>query len=270
MAPNRLASLNDSPAGTGRPLRDSMRVNAAYALYLLSAGWLTTSVVFESSRRANGAAVLRARQKISTHSASYLHRLARMGCIRCEYEGFEDSDDWRSSLICANHPSIFDALLLFQKFPAADCVVGANPWRHPLFSILARQAGYIPSLPALGMVKQTRQVIRQGGNIMVFPEGTRTRDGALARFQDGFALAAIKSGAAVRTIFIECTSRFLGRAISLQSPLEMPIHFRLSTGEVFHPGPGENARAFSQALEEYFRARLVREGEAIRRTGSRA
>lgn len=116
------------------------------------------------------------------------------------------------------------------------------------------------------MVKETRKVISQGGNIIVFPEGTRTRDAALTHFQDGFALAAIKSGAAIRTVFIECTSRFLGKAISLGSPLEMPIHFRLSTGDVFRPGPEESARAFSHALEEYFRERLVREGEVIRRS----
>ena len=101
--------------------------------------------------------------------------------------------------------------------------------------------------------------------MIVFPEGTRTREGALGPFLDGFALAAIKGGAAVRTIFIECTSRFLGKAISFKSPLEMPIHFRLSTGQVFHPAPRANARDFSQTLEEYFRQRLIREGEAIRR-----
>ena len=266
MVTNRFASVENSSSGTDRPLRDSLRVNAAYGLYLFSASWLTASVLFGSPTGRNSAASLQVRQKISSHSARYLDRLARMGCIHCEYGGFEDCADWRGSLICANHPSILDALLLFQKFPNACCVVGTNPWKHPLFSILARQAAFIPSLPALGMVKETRQVIGQGGNIIVFPEGTRTRDAALTRLQDGFALAAIKSGATVRTIFIECTSRFLGKAISLRSPLEMPIHFRLSTGDVFRPGPGESARAFSHALEEYFRARLMREGEAIRRS----
>jgi len=266
MVTNRFASVENSSTRTDRPLRDSLRVNAAYSLYLFSASWLTASVLFRSPTRRNSAASLQARQKISSHSARYLDRLARMGCIHCEYEGFEDCADWRGSLICANHPSILDALLLFQKFPNACCVVGTNPWKHPLFSILARQAAFIPSLPALGMVKETRKVISQGGNIIVFPEGTRTREAALTHFQDGFALAAIKSGATVRTIFIECTSRFLGKAISLRSPLEMPIHFRLSTGDVFRPGPGESARAFSQTLEGYFRAKLVREGEAIRRS----
>lgn len=270
MVTNRLALVENSSTETDRPLRDSLRVNAAYGLFFLGASWLTASVLFGSLSRRSSAASLQARQKISAFSAGYLDRLARMGCIHCDYEGFEDCADWRGSLICANHPSIFDALLLFQKFPDANCVVGANPWSHPLFSILARQAAYIPSLPALGMVKETRRVIKEGGNIIVFPEGTRTREGALGPFQDGFALAAIKSGAAVRTIFIECTSRFLGKAITLQSPLEMPIRFRLSAGEVFHPSPGENARAFSHALEQYFHARLVREGEAIRRSEPRA
>lgn len=253
-----------------RPLRDSVRLHAAYALYLASASWLAASVLLRLPARRDEASNLRAREIISRHSARYLDQLFRMGCIRCEYVGFEDSSNWRASLLCANHPSIFDALLLFQNFPHAACVVGTNPWRHPLFSIPARQAAYIPSLPALRMVKETRSVLSQGGNMIVFPEGTRTREGALGPFLDGFALSAIKGGATVRTIFIECTSRFLGKAISFKSPLDMPIHFRISTGEVFHPGPDERARYFSQTLEKYFRARLLREGEAILRTDCHA
>jgi len=275
MAIDRLASVENSATAPvsrseSRPLRDSVRLHAAYALYLASASWLAASVLLRLPARRDEASNLRAREIISRHSARYLDQLFRMGCIRCEYVGFEDSSNWRASLLCANHPSIFDALLLFQNFPHAACVVGTNPWRHPLFSIPARQAAYIPSLPALRMVKETRSVLSHGGNMIVFPEGTRTREGALGPFLDGFALSAIKGGATVRTIFIECTSRFLGKAISFKSPLEMPIHFRISTGEVFHPGPDERARDFSQTLEKYFRARLLREGEAILRTDCHA
>ena len=248
-----------------RPQRDSARHHAAYALYLASATWLVVSMLLRHRSGAYEKASFRAREMISLHSSRYLDRLALMGCIRCEYVGFEDSLNWRGSLLCANHPSIFDALLLFEKFPHAACVVGTNPWRHPLFSIPARRAAYIPSLPALRMVKETRRVITEGGNMIVFPEGTRTREGALGPFLDGFALAAIKSRAAVRTIFIECTSRFLGKAISFKSALEMPIRFRLSTGEVFYPSAHASAQDFSQELEEYFRQRLIREGEAIRK-----
>jgi len=270
MAINRLASVENSATAPtsrseGRPLRESVRLHAAYALYLASASWLAACVLLRFPSRRDEASHLRVREIISRHSSRYLVQLGRMGCIRCEYVGFENSSNWRGSLLCANHPSIFDALLLFQNFPHAACVVGTNPWRHPLFSIPARRAAYIPSLPALRMVKETRSVVSQGGNMIVFPEGTRTREGELGPFVDGFALAAIKGGATVRTIFIECTSRFLGKVISLRSPLEMPIHFRLSAGEVFHPGPNESARDFSQTLEEYFRQRLIREGEAIRR-----
>ena len=250
-----------------RPRSDAARLNAAYALYLAGATWLTATVLFKSSFQLGGKSSLWAREIISRHSARYLTQLERLGCIQCEYVGFEDSSNWQGSLLCSNHPSIFDALLLFQKFPHAACVVGVNPWRHPLFFIPARQAAYIPSFPALRMVKETRRLVSQGGSMIVFPEGTRTREGALAPFHDGFALAAIKGGAAVRTLFIECTSRFLGKSISFKNPLEMPIRFRISTGDVFHPGPCENARDFSQTLEKYFRENLIREGEAIRRTG---
>ena len=272
MAINRLASVENSlsaPARpASRPLRDSARLHAAYALYLTGATWLAASVLFKFPAGGIEKKQLRARDIISRHGARYLDRLTRMGCIRREYEEFEESSTWQGSLICANHPSILDALLLFQKFPQAACVVGASPWKHPLLSIPAREAGYIPSLPALRMIKESRRVVARGGNMIVFPEGTRTGGGALGPFHDGFALAAIKSGATVRTLFIECTSRFLGKAFSFRALLEMPICFRISTGAVFHPGPGENARDFSKTLERYFRERLLREGDAIRRDRS--
>jgi 1-acyl-sn-glycerol-3-phosphate acyltransferase len=247
-----------------------VRLHAAYALYLASATWLTACVLFRLPPRKDQTSDLQAREIISRHSAKYLDQLGRMGCIRCEYVGFEDCSNWRGSLLCANHPSIFDALLLFQIFPHAACVVGTNPWRHPLFSIPAKQAAYIPSLPALSMIKETRRVVSQGGNMIIFPEGTRTREGELEPFLDGFALAAIKGGATVRTIFIECTSRFLGKTISFKSPLQFPIHFRVSIGKVFQPAPNESARDFSQTLEKYYRQSLIRKGEAIRRSDSQA
>ncbi len=106
--------------------------------------------------------------------------------------------------------------------------------------------------------------------MIIFPEGTRTREGELEPFLDGFALAAIKGGATVRTIFIECTSRFLGKTISFKSPLQFPIHFRVSIGKVFQPAPNESARDFSQTLEKYYRQSLIRKGEAIRRSDSQA
>jgi hypothetical protein len=247
---------------------DFARLNAAYMLYLASATWLAAMVILTAPNRRGGQSSFRARELISRHSTGYLARLERMGCIECEYVGFDDSLKWQGSLLCANHPSIFDALLLFRKFPHAACVVGRNPWRHPLFSIPARHASYIPSFPALRMVKETQNLVSRGGSMIVFPEGTRTRDGALASFHDGFALAAIKSGATVRTLFIECTSRFLSKSISFKNSLEMPIRFRISTGDIFHPRPSENTRDFSRTLEMYFRENLVREGEVIRRVRS--
>jgi 1-acyl-sn-glycerol-3-phosphate acyltransferase len=239
---------------------------------MASISWLAASLIWNSDHRNHALSILRAREMISHHCARFLARLDRLGCIVCEYEGFEDARDWHSSLLCANHPSLFDALLLFQKISTRCLRRGTESLETPPFSLVARQAAYIPSLPALRMLKETRRVVAEGGCLIVFPEGTRTGEGALGRFHEGFALAAIKGAATVRTIFIECTSRFLGKTFSLRSALRMPIRFRISTGEVFHPSYNDCARSFSKSLETYFRESLVRDGESIRRvepTGQR-
>lgn len=266
MATERLPSPEkppSSPEGSGASAK--ARLRAAYFLYFAGISWLAAVLLAKPATGNPRAACLQTRETVGRHSRNYLIRLAKMNCVHCEFIGFEDARAWRSSIICPNHPSILDAIFLFQQFPQAGCVVGINPWRHPLLSIPSRRAMYIPVHPALGMVKKSRQLLEDGGNMIVFPEGTRTPEGALGTFHDGFALAAIKAGATVRTVFIECSSMFLGKKFDFTGRTRLPIHFRISTGGVFHPAPTEDARVFSNSLEDYFRGRLRRVGDRISR-----
>jgi hypothetical protein len=245
---------------------ERIRLRMAYTLYFAGVSRLSVELVFKNIGREREATKRLARETLSRLSGKFLARLSRMDCVHCEFIGFEQAAEWTHSLVCANHPSILDALFLFQKLPQASCVVGTNPWSDRLLSVPARQALYVPGQPALRMVKKIRQTIEEGGNMILFPEGTRTPSGALGPFHDGFALAAIKARATVRTVFIECTSMFLGKGFSFAAGARLPIHFRFSTGAVFSPKPDADAREFSQELEEYFRRRLRREG-GIHRVG---
>lgn len=209
------------------------------------------------------------RRIVQEHCAAFLRRLDDMGHLHVEFDGFGDVADWRGSVVCPNHPSLLDALFLFSKIPDVDCVIGRNPWRDPLLAIPSRWAGYVPSEPAGTMLRECRRRLAGGANIMIFPEGTRTADGELNRLQCGFALPAIRAGAVVRTIFIECDSMALGKGFSFFKNAHPPLRFRISTGEVFVPQRGVRARDFSREIEEYFRANLRRDGDRISRIPSR-
>lgn len=216
----------------------------------------------DTDREADVAAV---RSRLSTGSGLFFSSLSSRHLVRCEFEGFDDVASWKGSIVCANHPSILDAICFFWKIPGIGCVVGTNPWSNPLLSLPARLADFVPRDPALRMLKECRQRLLRGENILLFPEGTRTTRGALNPFHDGPALLAVKARSPIRTVFIETNSLFLGKGYSFFKPTTEPIVFRFSVGEIFHPGAAETPRDLSRRLEGYYRERLGREGDRIYR-----
>lgn len=266
MATNRQQANRTPPAhGTGfvasameSPPMGRLSQARAHGAFFARSVWLSLALL-----AAPGSA--NPRGIVQRHCAAFLRRLGEMGQLYVEFEGFEDAADWRGSVVCPNHPSLLDALFLFSKIPEVDCVIGRNPWRDPLLAVPARRAGYVPSEPAGMMLRECRRRLEDGGNIVIFPEGTRTADGVLNGFQGGFALPAIQSGGSVRTVFIECDSMALGKGFSFFRNAHPPLRFRISTGEVFTATRRRRAREFSREIEWYFRANLHRDGDRISR-----
>jgi 1-acyl-sn-glycerol-3-phosphate acyltransferase len=210
-----------------------------------------------------GAGATEVRRRLGERCGEFFGDLSERGLVHCRWEGFEQAADWKGSIVVANHPTILDALWFFWRLPGIGCVVGANPWGNPLLSHPARRAAFVPRDPALRMLKEGRRRLGHGENILLFPEGTRTTLGALNPFFAGPALLAVKSGAPVRTVFIECDSLFLGKGYSFLGRTPGKIEFRFSTGEVLRPVCSETARAFARRMEEHYRAQLGREDGGI-------
>jgi len=261
---NRVLPFSDSASGFGLlPVDGRLGPQRAYlSFYRRCVGfnlWLACRTP-DSDRAADVAEI---RSRLSRDCGRYLENLGARDLVHCRFDGLEEAVDWRGSIVVANHPSILDALCFFWKIPGIGCVVGTNPWGNPLLSRPARFADFVPRDPALGMFKECRRRLGRGENILLFPEGTRTSRGALNPFLEGPALIAVKSGAPVRTIFIECNSLFLGKGYSVFQRLREPIVFRFSPGEVFRGANGESARNLARRIEDYYRGELLREGDRI-------
>ena len=267
---NRVLPLHESPplivrdaiASSAREAGRFAQQRAFLSFYRRCVGFTAWLLLRSrvSDREADVAAI---RSRLSEYCRLYFSDLAARHLVHCEFEGFEDVASWKGSIVCANHPSILDALCFFWKIPGIGCVVGMRPWGNPLLSFPARQAEFVPRDPALRMLKECRQRLLRGENILLFPEGTRTTRGALNPFHDGPALLAVKARAPIRTVFIETNSLFLGKGYSVFKPTTEPIVFRFSVGEVFQPRPGESARDLSRRLEGHYRDRLGRDGDRI-------
>ena len=106
------------------------------------------------------------------------------------------------------------------------------------------------------MIKSCKQRLASGSNILIFPEGTRTRIPPLGEFHHGYALASLCAKAPIRTMFLECDSNYFGHGFSFFKPAPCPIRFRLTMGRVFEPEPNADPRVLSAEIEAYFRENL--------------
>ena len=109
-------------------------------------------------------------------------------------------DPRRSYVFLANHQSFYDIPALLAVIPSgARFAAKKSLFRIPVFGWAMAVAGFIP------IDRQDRSRAREafaaaaarlkaGTSVLFFPEGTRTRDGAMGPFERGGFLLALRSG----------------------------------------------------------------------------
>lgn len=144
---------------------------------------------------------------------------------RVEIEGLEHSAPGRAQILVANHQSMLDIWALMAAVPASLRFVAKKELsRIPVFSAACRAAGHVfidrtrageaaESIRAAG-----ERMRREGLTLVLFPEGTRSSDGALGRFRRGAFALAIETRADLVPVAIEGGGRILGRGAKRITP----------------------------------------------------
>ncbi|ODV09333.1 MAG: acyltransferase [Rubrivivax sp. SCN 70-15] len=159
------------------------------------------------------------------------------GLLRMDASALDAIADERGLIVVANHPSLLDALMLAARLPRAACVMKASLMRNPFLGPGARLARYIRNDSAHGMVRLAVDDLRAGGQLVLFPEGTRTVQAPVNPFRPGFTLIAKLAGAPIQTVFIDTDSPYLGKGWPLWRLPPLPIVFTVRLGRRFAPSP---------------------------------
>jgi 1-acyl-sn-glycerol-3-phosphate acyltransferase len=134
--------------------------------------------------------------------------------VDIDASGLERLDPRASYLFAANHQSIYDIPILFWTLPLQVRILAkASLGRFPFLGWHLARTGHVlvdRSNPGPQIFRQVRRLMQAGVSLMVFPEGTRSVDGRVARFKGGIFLMAIEAGLPVVPVAIE-GSRFVMR-----------------------------------------------------------
>jgi 1-acyl-sn-glycerol-3-phosphate acyltransferase len=174
------------------------------------------------------------------------------GQLRLHADALDVLRDEAGLVIVANHPSLLDAMMLVARLPRCACVMKASLMRNPLLASGALLARYIPNDSAHGMVRRAVADLREGGQLLMFPEGTRTTRAPVNAFQPGFAVIAKHARAPIQTVFIDTPSPYLGKGWPLWRLPPLPIEFSVRLGRRFEPRADHESLV--REVEAYFAA----------------
>lgn len=157
------------------------------------------------------------------------------------------------ALVCANHTALNDPLFIvfafrhkYQLHPMAK----AEFMSIPVLGWLLKKAGVFAverGKSDVGAIKMAMKYLKTGEKVLMFPEGTRHKDGDVRDAKAGAAMLAIRTGVPIVPVYVPAKKKWFGRT---------PVVI----GEPYQPyipgkkGSAEEYRAVADDLVERIRA----------------
>ncbi|MCI0708348.1 MAG: 1-acyl-sn-glycerol-3-phosphate acyltransferase [Ignavibacteriae bacterium] len=181
--------------------------------------------------------------------------------IKVTTKGLEHLDPSKHYVYVSNHASLFDIPAVFTAIPDdVRIVLKKELTRVPIWGWSLNVGHYIVidranAKDAMDRIDEAAKKIRNGASVLVFPEGTRSKDGKLQPFKRGaFALAA-RSGVPVVPVTIKNSyailpkGTFTIRATDIEIVIDKPIE---SQGEASRESEMQLMEQVHSILEKNF------------------
>jgi long-chain acyl-CoA synthetase len=161
-----------------------------------------------------------------------------------------------NAIIIANHQSLLDAPLLVSQLPwrlrnhvfligKKEVAFLRYPFAGAPVLFVDRTGNVVPAL------KAAADMLRSGQSLIIFPEGTRTRDGAVGKFKSGAAYLAFHLRKKIIPVQIRGTFEIMPRSTFL------PRFFsggkiELDVGEPIDPADFSSIEALAEDLQKLY------------------
>lgn len=127
-------------------------------------------------------------------------------------------------LVLANHPSLIDAVILVALIDNPNGIIKSSLFDNPSMYGLAKVAGLMRNVEGPELIRKSIESISAGDNLIIFPEGTRTKVLGQVAFKPGAAYIAIKGGFNITPVLIVTSEPVLRKDHSwYKVPLRKPV-----------------------------------------------
>ncbi|CAB1058339.1 Acyl-CoA:1-acyl-sn-glycerol-3-phosphate acyltransferase (EC [Olavius sp. associated proteobacterium Delta 1] len=147
--------------------------------------------------------------------------------IKVTVNGLANIDPTQSYVYMSNHQSNFDIPVLLAYLPVQfRWLAKAELFKIPIFGRAMRGAGYVKidrfnREAAFESLNEAARKMKNGVSVMIFLEGTRSRDGKIRPFKKGGFVMALDAGVPIVPVVLKGTWTIMDKS-----------SLRINTGEV--------------------------------------
>jgi 1-acyl-sn-glycerol-3-phosphate acyltransferase len=149
--------------------------------------------------------------------------------IHTRVAGREHLDAHRAVVFCSNHQSNVDPPVLFQTLhPRLHILFKKELTGLPLLGRAFQIGGFVPidrgsREHSMAAIEQVAESLRQGNSFLTFPEGTRSRTGALLPFKRGPFLMALKAQVPVVPVAVQGGTSSMRKGSAIVRPTTVTV-----------------------------------------------
>lgn len=178
-----------------------------------------------------------------------------MANVRKDIQDFHGKIRDTPSIVIANHSSFVDILVMLMVHPRTVMMTNRWVWNSPFFGAFVRFTGFIRSEDDITTnTERVRERMAHGWSVVIFPEGTRSRDGRIGRFHKGAFHMAETLRAPVVPVLLHGVGHAMGKSDAMLKDTTITMR-TLPPITWDDPRFGVGYRDRSKAIARQFKAR---------------